>query len=139
MPTRAAGSAPAAEHRNEVVVCGRLAAPAITKVLPSGDEVVSWRLVVDRADRSASQRVDVIDCSTFGARLRRQAASWTDGDLIEVTGALRRRFWRGGAGVQSRCEVEAVSAVRRARVPAPRRQPAREQVRRRQTSGSAAR
>ena len=34
------------------------------------------------------------------------------GDVVEVTGALRRRFFRGGGGVQSRYDVE-VSALRR--------------------------
>jgi single-strand DNA-binding protein len=104
---------PADGHRNEVVVCGRLSATALPKQLPSGDDIVTWRLVVDRAVTGGSRKVDVVDCTTFAARVRRQALRWTEGDLIEVTGSLRRRFWRGAGGLQSRCEVEAHSAARR--------------------------
>jgi single-strand DNA-binding protein len=100
------------EHRNEVIIAGRLSAPALRKALPSGDQLVSWRLIVDRASTDGARKVDVVDCTTFGARLRRQAVGWREGDIIEVTGALRRRFWRGAGGLQSRCEVEAVSAKR---------------------------
>jgi len=40
--------------------------------------------------------------------VRRVAARWTGGEVIEVRGALRRRFWRGAQGAASRCEVEAL-------------------------------
>ena len=103
-------------HRNEVTVCGRLAAAALPKVLPSGDEIVSWRLVVDRPDQAGARGADLVDCTTFGARVRRQALGWQEGDLIEVSGALRRRFWRGAGGLQSRCEVEVATASKRAAV-----------------------
>jgi single-strand DNA-binding protein len=106
-----------AGHRNEVTVCGRLSAAAVTKELPSGDEIVNWRLLVDREAVDGNRKVDVVDCTTFAARVRRQALSWSEGDLIEVVGALRRRFWRGAGGLQSRCEVEVDSAVRRAAAP----------------------
>jgi single-strand DNA-binding protein len=100
-------------HRNEVVVCGRLSATAVTKELPSGDEIVNWRLVVDRPMSDGSRKVDLVDCTTFGARVRRQAVGWSEGDVIEVVGSLRRRFWRGAGGLQSRCEVEVDTATRR--------------------------
>jgi single-strand DNA-binding protein len=103
-----------AGHRNEVTVCGRLSAAAVTKELPSGDQIVNWRLVVDRGEVAGTRKVDVVDCTTFLARVRRQALAWSEGDLIEVAGALRRRFWRGAGGLQSRCEVEVDSAARRA-------------------------
>jgi single-strand DNA-binding protein len=100
-------------HRNEVVVCGRLSAVAVTKQLPSGDEIVNWRLVVDRPASDGSRKVDVVDCTTFGTRVRRQALGWNQGDVIEVVGSLRRRFWRGAGGLQSRCEIEVDTATRR--------------------------
>jgi single-strand DNA-binding protein len=102
------------EHCNEVVLCGRLAAEAVPKQLPSGDDIVTWRLVVDRAETTGARKVDLVDCTTFAARVRRQALAWSEGDTIEVVGALRRRFWRGAVGLQSRCEVEVDSATRRA-------------------------
>jgi single-strand DNA-binding protein len=101
-------------HRNEVVVCGRLAAAAVVRSLAGGAEMVSWRLLVDRPGPGV-RKSDVVDCATTAGRLRRQATSWQEGDLIEVTGALHRRFWRGAAGVQSRCEVEAEPVTRRRR------------------------
>jgi single-strand DNA-binding protein len=102
----------AAEHRNEVVLAGRLSAGATSKALPSGDEIVTWRLVVDRP---ATERgtVDVVECTAFRARVRRQALGWQVDDLIEVNGALRRRFWRGPAGLQSRYEIAVDTAARR--------------------------
>jgi single-strand DNA-binding protein len=104
--------AASAAHRNEVAVAGRLAAAAVYKQLPSGDEIVTWRLIVDRATKDASRKVDLVDCTAFAARVRRQALDWTAGDVIEVSGALRRRFWRGAGGLQSRCEVEVAAASR---------------------------
>jgi single-strand DNA-binding protein len=107
------------EHRNEVIVAGRLAAPGLSRQLPSGDEIVTWRLVVDRVTSAAgARRVDVVDCTAFGARVRRQSLGWHEDDVIEVVGALRRRFWRGPGGLQSRCEVE-VETARRVRAMKP--------------------
>jgi single-strand DNA-binding protein len=96
-------------HRNEVSMVGRLSSYATAKQLPSGDEVVTWRLVVERHGGG----IDVIDCAAFAARLRRSAGKWLPGDTIEVEGALRRRFWRGVAGTASRYEVEVSRAVLR--------------------------
>ena len=62
------------------------------RVLPSGDEIATWRLIVGRTGPPTGPKVDV----------------------IEVTGSLRRRFWRGSGGVQSRCEVEVATAGRSA-------------------------
>jgi single-strand DNA-binding protein len=109
-----ASDAPTSLHRNEVLVVGRLAAPAIAKQLPSGDEIVSWRLIVDRDVGEGARKTDLVDCTAFRARIRRQALAWNAGEVIEVSGALRRRFWRGTTGLQSRCEVEVETARRRA-------------------------
>jgi single-strand DNA-binding protein len=101
-----------------VVVAGRLAATAVFKQLPSGDEIVTWRLIVDRQTTDASRKVDLVDCTAFAARVRRQALEWSAGDVIEASGSLRRRFWRGAGGLQSRCEVEVAKASRPRPVPA---------------------
>ena len=100
------------EGHNEVVLGGRVSGEPTVRVLPSGDELVSWRLVVGRDNRgvSASGRqlptVDTIDCVAFKAAVRRVAARWIGGEVVEVRGELRRRFWRGAQGAASRCEVE---------------------------------
>lgn len=113
----------AANHRNEVWLVGRLAAPAVERTLPSGDILATWRLVIDRDDRRAQQsrprapRVDTFDCVVFTGGLRRRVTRWVVDDLIEVRGVLRRRFWRGGGGPVSRCEVEVRAARRVGRGP----------------------
>ncbi|MDT7548546.1 MAG: hypothetical protein QOE84_940, partial [Actinomycetota bacterium] len=37
-----------AQARNEVALVGRVSAPAEERVLPSGDVLLTWRVVVDR-------------------------------------------------------------------------------------------
>lgn len=113
---------PALETRNEVTLVGRLAAPAEERTLPSGDLLVTWRLIVDRpaGGRVVPQgvrvsKVDTLDCVAWTAAARRSALALSSGSVVSVTGALRRRFWRAGAGAVSRCEVEVatVKPVRR--------------------------
>ncbi len=107
-PSRAA----VADGHNEVVLGGRVSGEPTARVLPSGDELVSWRLVVGRDNRGISAggrqlpTVDTIDCVAFKAGVRRIASRFTGGEVIQVRGELRRRFWRGAQGAASRCEVE---------------------------------
>lgn len=117
-----------APSRNEVLLVGRVAAVAEERELPSGDLLSTFRLVVDRPPGvrgTAGGRpvtIDTLDCSCWAAGVRRTARSLTPGDVVEVAGALRRRFWRAGAAAASRTEVE-VSGLRRlvkAAPPAPR-------------------
>jgi single-strand DNA-binding protein len=108
----AAAKRAAMDHRNEVFVTGRLSTYVDERVLPSGDEVVSWRLIVDRSVDGERAGIDAIDCVAFATRLRRSAVKWQPGELIEVEGALRRRFWRTASGTASRFEVEVSRAVR---------------------------
>jgi single-strand DNA-binding protein len=113
-------SADTIEHRNEVLLVGRVSAAPEQRVLPSGDEITVWRLVVAR-DQGAGGRPgqDTVDCTAWTARARKAAAAWEAGDVVEVEGALRRRFWKTPASLASRCEVE-VSRVRRVAKAAPR-------------------
>lgn len=117
-----AGQVPAA-HRNEVVLAGRLGAPAQSRVLPSGDELVTFRLIVSRPPQTRRERgsqapsVDTIDCVAWRADVRRRVAGWEKDDTVEVTGSLRRRFWRGAQGPESRSEVEATRARRIGKAP----------------------
>ena len=92
--------------RNDVVLRGRMSAPAELRTLPSGDTLVTFRLVVRRPGRGArGQSVDVLNCVTYDRSLQRRAAVWQPGDVVEVEGALQRRFWRTGSGTASVCEV----------------------------------
>ncbi|MCW2616641.1 MAG: hypothetical protein JWN08_3635 [Frankiales bacterium] len=110
---------------NEVLLVGRVSGLPEERELPSGDGLVAWRLVVARPpggrkppDGVRPTTGDTLDCVAWTAGLRRTARGLSDGDVVEVTGALRRRFWRGGAGASSRCEVEAVAVRRLSRGPA---------------------
>lgn len=109
------------EHANEVRLVGRLAAAPVRRQLPSGDELVSFRLVVDRpgprpADRRSggtrAPTVDTVDCAAWRGDVQRVLGRAGPGDVLEVHGALRRRFWRSTSGPASRSEVEAVRVVR---------------------------
>ncbi len=100
--------------RNEVVLCGRVSAPPEDRELPSGDCLVTARVIVDRdaaALSRSSQRVDTIDCVAWVKRVQRTMRNWQAGDTVRVEGSIRRRFFRGQNGAVSRVEVE----VKRAR------------------------
>ena len=92
--------------RNDVLLRGRLSALAEVRTLPSGDALLTFRLVVRRPEpRPRGQTVDVLTCITYDRSLQRRVALWQPGDVVEVEGALQRRFWRTGTGTASVCEV----------------------------------
>lgn len=113
-------------HANEVLLIGRLAAAPVRRELPSGDPLVSFRLVVERSPAALRARrgpstptsrvptVDTLDCAAWRKDVQRSLTRATPGDVLEVHGSLRRRFWRTGTGTgaASRSEVE-VTRVRR--------------------------
>jgi single-strand DNA-binding protein len=94
---------------NQVFLRGRLSGDVHTRELPSGDEIAVFRVIVERPPGSRA-RVDTLDCAASAARARRVLARAVEGDELEVTGALHRRFWRGASGLASRYEVEVGSA-----------------------------
>ncbi|MCE1177650.1 MAG: single-stranded DNA-binding protein [Micrococcales bacterium] len=102
------------EARNTVELVGHLSAAPQTRTLPSGDELVTLRLVVDRPPGSRGPSVDTIDLACWSARTRAFASRYAVGDVLEVSGALRRRFFKTSGGPASRYEVE-VSRVKRLR------------------------
>jgi single-strand DNA-binding protein len=113
----ASTSVSAPPHVNEVHLVGRLAVEPARRELPSGDVLVSFRLVVARppARKRPTERsptVDTLDCSAWRRDVQRSLARLQPGDVVEVHGSLRRRFWRAGPTAASRSEVE-VLRVRR--------------------------
>lgn len=108
---------------NEVRLRGRVSGTPETRGLPSGDELVSLRIVVPRS-AGARQRskvgIDTIELTAWTAALRRTTSRLTEGDVVEVTGELRRRFVRGGAGVMSFVGVDLLACDRVREEPAPR-------------------
>lgn len=101
---------------NHVLLRGSLAVPPQTRILPSGDELCSFRLTVPRPKASHGRsRTDSIDCATTRTAAKRLVQRCSPGDRIEVSGSLRRRFWRSATGAPaSRYEVEVIH-IRRLR------------------------
>jgi len=95
---------------NSVELSGRVSGEPEARVLPSGDDLVTLRLVVARP---AGGPVDTIDLACWSKASRRSAARLSDGDHVHVTGALRRRFFRTPGGAASRYEVEVTKLARR--------------------------
>ena len=94
---------------NEVRLSGRVSSPPASRVLPSGDEIVTFRLVVRRsarARRRSRQTVDSIECTVWTAALRRRALRLGVDDRVEVQGELRARFSRGRHGLVGRVTVD---------------------------------
>ena len=103
---------------NEVRLVGRLSRDPEERVLPSGDSMWTFRVVVPRPAGSQSrQRVDTLDCAVWGGRIRASVVGWAADDVVEVVGAIRKRFFSsGGGGPASRVEVEVTGGrmIRRA-------------------------
>ncbi len=109
----AAESVSEPSYCNEVVLCGRVAAEAQERELPSGDVIVTGRVIVDRdADslKRSRQRVDTIDCVGWTVRVQRSMRGWKAGDQVEIKGSIRRRFFRSPVGPASRVEIEVKSS-----------------------------
>jgi single-strand DNA-binding protein len=113
-PEPVAVDEPASESGvNEIRLVGRLSQAPSERVLPSGDTIWTFRVVVPRGEGSTRSRqtVDSIECTVWSGRVRRSVPGWRQDDVVEVSGALRRRFFRAAGAPASRVEVE-VSAGR---------------------------
>jgi single-strand DNA-binding protein len=108
------------EQVNEVRIRGRVSGEPRHRRLPSGDEVVSIRVVVPRPEGARGSgsgkrvSVDTIECVAWTRRPQAVMNRLSTDEHVLVTGALRRRFWRAGGTVASMVEV-----ARLKRVPAP--------------------
>jgi len=94
---------------NDLLLRGRVSAKAIEKELPSGDKVVEFRLIVSRLERGG---VDTLDIAAWSSKMRRSALTLKEGEWIEISGSIHRRFWSGPTGVASRWQVEATEIAR---------------------------
>lgn len=109
----------APEWVNEVRLVGRVSAAPVEVVMPSGDKMLKFRVVVPReATRHTRRSVDALECTAWLARVRRSVATWVEGDIVEVAGTVRRRFYRQGVSAASRVEIEVQRVTRIARAPA---------------------
>ena len=89
---------------NDLLLRGRVSAPATVKELPSGDKVVEFRLIITRIDRDG---VDTLDIAAWSGKTRKTALSLKSDEWIEVSGSVHRRFWQSPAGLASRWQIEA--------------------------------
>lgn len=115
MTTRAKIQTPENDYQylNEVHLIGWVSGVPTLKLLPSGDQVVEFRIVVQREKpKSDRTEVDALDIAVWSTKLRKRACSLQEQEWVQVDGQLRRRFWRSPAGIASRWQVEA-SEVRR--------------------------
>jgi len=113
------GNAPETDHRNEVVVAGRITAEPYVRELASGDRLTTWRISIARtpARRRPNQSSDPITCVSFQQAIEEGTREWRIGDTVQVSGALRRRFWRSPKGAASVVEIEARTVQRISRRP----------------------
>lgn len=86
---------------NDVALRGWVTTIASERELPSGDLVVQFRIAITRPEGG----VDTIDLESWSAKTRRTASSLKDGEWIEVSGSIRRRFWKSATGLASRWQV----------------------------------
>ena len=94
---------------NDLLLRGRVSAPATSKELPSGDKVVEFRLIITRAEREG---VDTLDIAAWSAKSRKIALTLEGDEWVEISGAIHRRFWQSPTGVASRWQIEADEILR---------------------------
>ena len=83
---------------NDVMLRGWVTTLATERKLPSGDVVTQFRIAITRPEGG----VDTIDLEAWGAKVRKTAMALDDGEWVEVSGSIRRRFWKVGANLASR-------------------------------------
>jgi single-strand DNA-binding protein len=94
---------------NDVMLRGRVSDVAVEKILPSGDKVVEFRLIVSRLELTG---VDTLDIAAWSSKSRKIALSLKPDEWIEISGAIHRRFWKAPTGLASRWQVEAAEISR---------------------------
>jgi len=94
---------------NDLLLRGRVSAPATSKELPSGDKVVEFRLIITRTEREG---VDTLDIAAWSAKSRKIALTLEGDEWVEISGAIHRRFWQSPTGVASRWQIEADEILR---------------------------
>jgi single-strand DNA-binding protein len=98
-------------HRNEVYLVGEITAVPDERTLADGRGVVTFRIEV-RAQTETGHVRDSFDVTVANARTRKAALAWDVGDLVEVEGVVRRKFYRVGAASKPFTVIEAARAKR---------------------------
>jgi single-strand DNA-binding protein len=95
--------------KNNVELCGRVSGVPTERELPSGDKVIEFRLIVARDSRTG---VDTLDIGAWSSKARRKSLTLKEGEWIEISGSVHRRFWQAPGGVASRWQIEACEITR---------------------------
>lgn len=91
---------------NSVSVVGRVSTEADFLELPSGQMMARFRVVVPRQAPQTKTTVDTLDCIAYKPVIQRKAEKLAAGQIVELSGEIRRRFWKTGVSVASRVEIE---------------------------------
>jgi single-strand DNA-binding protein len=89
---------------NITVLHGTLSSDPKHRLLPSGDELITYEVTTELADGVASVPVAWLRPS--------RPPAVTTGDAVVVIGHVRRRFFRAGGGAASRTEVVASTVLK---------------------------
>lgn len=89
---------------NNVLLRGRISGEPSERELPSGDRIVEFRIVVKRDTREG---VDTLDIAAWSAKTRRKSLTLKTDEWVEISGSVRRRFWKAPTGLASRWQIEA--------------------------------
>jgi single-strand DNA-binding protein len=109
MKKKDASANEAEDSLNEVLLRGRVSGVPGEKELPSGDHVVEFRSVVPRKTRDG---VDTLDIAAWTSKTRRTGLTLKSEEWVEISGAIRRRFWQAPGGLASRWQIEASTISR---------------------------
>ena len=102
------------DWQNDVFLTGRVTSEGELVEMPSGEALIRFRIVVPRHKPTTKTTVDTIDCVSFKPAIHRNVAKLEIGDIVTLTGTVRRRFWKAGPSVASRVEIE-VQTVKKVR------------------------
>lgn len=93
---------------SNVELMGRLGRVVEQKILPSGDHITTFSVIIDRKVNEQVGRTtcDTIPCKTSRVALAAKVVRMEPGTEVIAQGVLRRRFWRGSTGLGSALEVD---------------------------------
>ena len=103
-PTHAkarAGDPANSADTNEVRITGRISA-VVTRELADGCTLVTFRVTVS----DGAGRHDTVECASVKATVLKRARGITEGERVQVDGALRRTFWKSGQSLASRTSID---------------------------------
>jgi single-strand DNA-binding protein len=94
---------------NKVVLMGNLTRDPELRSIPSGQQVASFSLAVNRTWNNANgekqEAVDYIDCNAWGKPAEIITQYMTKGSAILVSGRLQQRSWEQDGQKRSKVEV----------------------------------